>query len=164
MVTYIVSSDTQVILNLLRHFVFLNLLDLKCYNRLMKPTFQVTLDGVKPWPSLSKDALDYLRSCHICQIKSPSGKDHPAPYQSMPLIVEPFSRVVIDLVGPLPLSSNRFEYILTLIDVATRYAEAVLLKRITAIDVADRLFSIFTRLGFPLRYNRIMVHNSFQVC
>ncbi|GFO24726.1 gypsy retrotransposon integrase-like protein 1 [Plakobranchus ocellatus] len=68
----------------------------------------------------------------------------------MSLIVQPFSRVVIDLVGPLPLSSNRFDYILTLIDVATRYAEAVPLKRIAAIDVADGLFSIFTRLGFPL--------------
>ncbi|GFO22854.1 Pol polyprotein [Plakobranchus ocellatus] len=42
------------------------------------------------------------------------------------------------------------EYILTLIDVAIRYAETVPLKRITAIDVADELFSIFTRLGFPL--------------
>ncbi|GFO24204.1 hypothetical protein PoB_005070900 [Plakobranchus ocellatus] len=50
MVTYIVSSNTQVILTLLRHFVFLNLLDLKYCNQLMKPTFQVTLNGVKPWP------------------------------------------------------------------------------------------------------------------
>ncbi|GFN80189.1 Pol polyprotein [Plakobranchus ocellatus] len=68
----------------------------------------------------------------------------------MPLILEPFCRVVIDLAGLLPLSSNRFEYILILIDVATCYAEAVPLKRITATDVAGGLFSIFTRLGFSL--------------
>ncbi|GFN80809.1 Zinc finger protein [Plakobranchus ocellatus] len=37
------------------------------------------------------NALDYVRSCHVCQIKSPSGRDRSAPYQPMPLIVEPFS-------------------------------------------------------------------------
>ncbi|GFN88224.1 RNA-directed DNA polymerase from mobile element jockey [Plakobranchus ocellatus] len=44
MVTYVLSSDTQVILILLRLFVFRNLLDLKYCRRIMKPTFQVTLD------------------------------------------------------------------------------------------------------------------------
>ncbi|GFO18500.1 gypsy retrotransposon integrase 1 [Plakobranchus ocellatus] len=80
-----------------------------------------TLANIKEyfsWPGLSKDVLDYVRFCRVCQIKSPSGRDRPAPYQPMPLIVQPFSRVVIDLVGPLPLSNNRSEYILTLIDVA----------------------------------------------
>ncbi|GFO28338.1 Pol polyprotein [Plakobranchus ocellatus] len=56
---------------------------------------------------------------------------------------------MIDLVGPLPLSSDRYEYLLTLVDVCTRWAEAVPLRRITAKDVAEALFSIFVRLGFP---------------
>ncbi|GFO14076.1 Pol polyprotein [Plakobranchus ocellatus] len=56
---------------------------------------------------------------------------------------------MIDLVGPLPLSSDRYEYLLTLVDVSTRWAEAVPLRRITAKHVAEALFSIFVRLGFP---------------
>ncbi|GFO41582.1 gypsy retrotransposon integrase 1 [Plakobranchus ocellatus] len=48
-----------------------------------------TLANIKEyfsWPGLSKDALDYVRSCHVCQIKSPSGTDRPPPYQPLPLI------------------------------------------------------------------------------
>ncbi|GFO00769.1 Pol polyprotein [Plakobranchus ocellatus] len=56
---------------------------------------------------------------------------------------------MIDLVGPLPLSSDRYEYLLTLVDVSTRWAEAIPLRRITAKDEAEALFSIFVRLGFP---------------
>ncbi|GFO08716.1 Pol polyprotein [Plakobranchus ocellatus] len=56
---------------------------------------------------------------------------------------------MIDLVGPLPLSSDRYEYLLTLVDASTRWAEAVSLRRIMAKDVAEALFSIFVRLGFP---------------
>ncbi|GFO43713.1 hypothetical protein PoB_007021800 [Plakobranchus ocellatus] len=56
---------------------------------------------------------------------------------------------MIDLVGPLPLSSDRYEYLLTLVDVSTRWTEAVPLRRITAKDVAEALFSIFVRFGFP---------------
>ncbi|GFR93018.1 Gypsy retrotransposon integrase-like protein 1 [Elysia marginata] len=67
----------------------------------------------------------------------------------MPIIEEPFQRVVIDLVGPLPVTSGRHEYIITMVDVATRWAEATPLRRTTAKDKADALFDIFTRVGFP---------------
>ncbi|GFO05646.1 scan domain-containing protein 3 [Plakobranchus ocellatus] len=114
--------------------------------------FRKTLATIKSefsWPGLSTDTLSFVRSCHICQVKAPIGRDKPAPFQTMPIIFEPFSRVVIDLVGPLPVSSNRYEYILTVVDVATRFADAVPLRSITAKNVGENLFSIFTRLGFP---------------
>ncbi|GFN75504.1 Pol polyprotein [Plakobranchus ocellatus] len=85
----------------------------------------------------------------MCAIKPRTGRDRPALFQPVPIVGEPFERVIIDLVGPLPLSSDRYEYLLTLVDVSTRWAEAVLLRRITAKDVAEALFSIFVRLGFP---------------
>ena len=68
----------------------------------------------------------------------------------MPLITTPFHRVAIDLVGPLsPPSSQSHRYILTIIDVATRYPEAVPLKDVSAISVAEALLTIFSRMGFP---------------
>ncbi|GFO14504.1 gypsy retrotransposon integrase-like protein 1 [Plakobranchus ocellatus] len=114
--------------------------------------FRKTLATIKSefsWPGLSTDTLTFVRSCHICQVKAPIGRDKPAPFQTIPIISEPFSRLVIDLVGPLPVSSNRYEYILTVVDVATRFADAVPLRSITAKNVGENLFSIFTRLGFP---------------
>ena len=68
----------------------------------------------------------------------------------MPLIDKPFKRVSIDLVGPIgPSSEDGHRYILTLVDFATRYPEAVPLKNIDTETVAEALVDIFSRLGVP---------------
>ena len=52
-----------------------------------------------------------------------------APLQQMPLIDLPFKRVAVDIVGLIhPPSEAGHQYILTLVDYATRYSEAVPLK------------------------------------
>ncbi|GFN77396.1 Pol polyprotein [Plakobranchus ocellatus] len=114
--------------------------------------FRKTLSAIRTqfsWSGECSDVKNYTTSCHFCQIKTRTGRDRPAPFQAVPIVSEPFERVMIDLVGPLPLSSDRYEYLLTLVDVSTHWAEAVPLRRITAKDVAKALFSIFVRLGFP---------------
>ena len=56
----------------------------------------------------------------------------------MPLIDTPFKRVAVDIVGPIaPPSEAGHRYILTLVDYATRYPEAVPLKKITTEAVAE---------------------------
>ena len=66
----------------------------------------------------------------------------------MPLIDTSFKRVAIDLVGPIrPPSEEGHRYILTLVDFATRYPEAVPLKTIDTETVAEALVNIFSRLG-----------------
>ena len=56
----------------------------------------------------------------------------------MPLIDTPFNRVVVDIVGLIaPLSEAGHRYILTLVDYATRYPEAVPLKKITTETVDE---------------------------
>ena len=68
----------------------------------------------------------------------------------MPLIDKPFKRVAIDLVGPISLPSEEgHRYIMTLVDFATRYPEAVPLKAIDTETVAEALVVIFSRLGVP---------------
>ncbi|GFO31661.1 gypsy retrotransposon integrase-like protein 1 [Plakobranchus ocellatus] len=114
--------------------------------------FRKTLSAIRDyfsWPGVCSDVKNYITSCHLCQIKPRTGRDQPAPFQQVPIVGEPFERVVIDLVGPLPVSCDKYEYLLTLVDVSTRWAEAVPQRKITAKDVAGALFSIFTRLGFP---------------
>ncbi|GFO40671.1 reverse transcriptase [Plakobranchus ocellatus] len=114
--------------------------------------FRKTLSATRDyfsWPGVCSDVKNYTTSCHLCQIKPRTGRDRPALFQPVPIVGEPFERVIIELVGPLPLSSDKYEYLLTLVDVSTRWAEAVPLCRITAKDVAEALFSIFVRLGFP---------------
>jgi len=102
------------------------------------------------WPGVSADVSKYVHTCDICQKTVSRGKVPPVPLASMPLISTPFQKVAIDLVGPLsPPSEEGHRYILTLIDLATRFPEAVPLKDISSVAVAEALLSIFARLGFP---------------
>ena len=79
-----------------------------------------------------------------------------APLGDMPLIDQPFKRVAIDLVVPLaPASDKGHRNILTLVDYATRYPEAVPLKNIDTETVAAALLDMYNRVGVPeevLRY------------
>lgn len=62
----------------------------------------------------------------------------------MPIITEQFSKVVVDIVGPLERVSDGNKYLLTLVDFATRWPEAVSLKNIETETVAEALLNIFT--------------------
>ena len=74
----------------------------------------------------------------------------PVPMTKLPVITTPFDRVAIDLVGPIsPVSSGGHRYILTMIDYATSFPEAVAMKEITSIAVAEALIPIFSRVGIP---------------
>lgn len=102
------------------------------------------------WPGVSADVRRYVHTCDICQKTTPKGRIPPVPLATMPTVSTPFEKVAIDLVGPLsPPSEQGHRYILTLIDVATRFPEAVPMKDISSISVAEALMSIFARLGFP---------------
>ena len=68
----------------------------------------------------------------------------------MPRIDVPFRRVATYLIGPLkPVTYNKNRFILTLVDYATRYPEAVPLASIDTETVAEALVSIFSRVGIP---------------
>ncbi|PIK39424.1 hypothetical protein BSL78_23736 [Apostichopus japonicus] len=68
----------------------------------------------------------------------------------MPLIDTPFKRVAVDIVGPIsPTSKHGNRYILTLVDYATGFPEAVPLRNIDTERVAEALVDIFSRVGVP---------------
>ena len=72
------------------------------------------------------------------------------PLGKPPLINTPSKRVTINIVGPIePHFEKRIRYILTMIDYATRYTEAVALPSIETERVAEALFEMFSRVGIP---------------
>ena len=64
-------------------------------------------------------------------------------------IDEPFERVAMDIVGPLPRSRMGNRYILVLCDYVTRYPETVPLCCIDAEHMAEELMRVFSRVGIP---------------
>ena len=102
------------------------------------------------WPGLRQDVIRFCRSCDVCQRTVKRDSVRKVPLGSMPLIDTPFKRVAVDIVGPIaPPSEAGHRYILTLVDYATRYPEAVPLKKITTEAVAEALLDIYSRVGIP---------------
>ncbi|XP_069995401.1 uncharacterized protein [Penaeus vannamei] len=112
-----------------------------------------TLDRIQAeffWPGMGQEISRLVRSCDICQKTSDRGRVKPAPLKPMPLISEPFERVAVDIVGPIhPRASDGCKYILTLVDFSTRWPEAVPLRNIDAVTVAEAMVEIFCRIGIP---------------
>ena len=100
------------------------------------------------WPTLFRDVEQFCKSCINCQ-KSGNRKVPKVPLIPLPVISEPFTRIAMDIVGPLPRSSAGHKYILVMCDYATRYPEAVLLRSIDAEHVAEELIKLFARVGIP---------------
>ena len=102
------------------------------------------------WPGLNDDVARFCRTCDICQKTESKGKTAKVPLQKMPLIETPFKRVAVDLIGPIyPSSEKGYRYILSMVDYATRYPDAVPLKNIDTETVAEALLDMYSRLGFP---------------
>ena len=112
-----------------------------------------TLDRIQSsfyWTGIRNDVKRFCRSCDVCQKTVDRGKARRVPLQQMPVIETPFKRVAVDLIGPIhPPSKEGHRYVLTLVDYATRYPEAIALKSITTEAVAEALVTIYNRVGLP---------------
>ena len=94
--------------------------------------------------------LEYCRTCHVCQIMGKPNQIIPcAPLCPIPVVGEPFDRIVVDCVGPLPKTRSGNQFLLTIMCSATRYPKAVPLRNITAKSVTKALIKFFTTFGLP---------------
>jgi hypothetical protein len=64
-----------------------------------------------------------------------------------PIIREPFSKIAIDIAGPLSRTKKGNKYIVIVIDEGTRYPEAFPLPSIEAERIAQSLIQLFSRVG-----------------
>lgn len=112
------------------------------------------------WPGIGADVERFCKSCEACQKFTHKGRVKPVPMSNMPLMSEPFSKFAIDLIGPIaPMSNRKHKYILTIIDCATRFPEAIPLREIDTISIAESLVEVFSRVGVP---NEILSDNGSQ--
>ena len=100
------------------------------------------------WPSLFKDAHQFVSTCDKCQrMGSISKRDEP-PMRTI-LEVELFDLWGMDLMGPFPSSFNNL-YILLTVDYVSKWVEAIPTRTNDASMVVKFLRShIFTRFNTP---------------
>ena len=65
------------------------------------------------WPNVFKDVADYCRCCVECQ-KSMGRRESRAPLIPLLVVSEPFERIAMDIVGPVPRSRHGYCYILVI--------------------------------------------------
>lgn len=113
----------------------------KTYNRIKKRFY---------WPNMNKDIQDYINACEPCARRKTPNHLKPAPLQKFSIPREPFYRIAMDIVGPLPVTYKGNKYILTVQDALTKYVEAFPLPDQTAPTVAKAFVKgIILRHGTP---------------
>jgi len=101
------------------------------------------------WPTMLKDAEDYVNLCDKCQRH---GDMHLAPPTELTSLVspQPFAWWGIDLLGPFPKAAGQLRYLVVAIDYSTKWIETEPLAQITAKNVLCFFKrNILARFGVP---------------
>ena len=78
------------------------------------------------WPGLYEDVKRFCAKCESCALRKPRTLfKKKAPLQFFPAIEGPFVTVALDLVGPLPMTANGNKWILSFIDLFSKYPETI---------------------------------------
>ena len=102
------------------------------------------------FPGFSEFLRDYIVNCQTCQQVKPIRQAQLTPplQQVMSEVELPGDMMQIDLVGKLDATMSGFKFILTGIDVFTRYLFAIPLRKVDAVSVAKALMSIFLKHSY----------------
>ncbi|GJT37633.1 reverse transcriptase domain-containing protein [Tanacetum coccineum] len=99
------------------------------------------------WPTIYKDAHDFVTRCDICQRQGKISQRDEMPQNSIQ-VCEIFDIWGIDFMGPFP-SSRGNKYILVAVDYLSKWVEAKALPTNDARVVCKFLKSLFARFGAP---------------
>ena len=76
---------------------------------------QRTYDRLKMyviWPGMFHDVEEYIRKCDICQKNKFTSPYIKAPFQETDTQYQPWDKLYLDIVGPLPMTDEGYKYIL----------------------------------------------------
>ena len=104
------------------------------------------------WLGQRKDVEEWCRQCKVCASRK-SPFTHPkAPMQTY-TSTNPMDRVVMDILGPLPVTPRGNRYILTIADYFTEWTEAYPMQDMEAPTVANIFYNFVCRFGAPVYLN-----------
>ena len=101
---------------------------------------QRTYDRLKlhvTWPGMFHDVEDYITRCKICQKNKFTGPYIQASFQETDTQFQPWEKLYLDIVGPLPMTEEGHKYMLTCQDNLSKYLFAIPMLTQTAEEVAD---------------------------
>ncbi|GJS83112.1 reverse transcriptase domain-containing protein [Tanacetum coccineum] len=99
------------------------------------------------WPTIYKDAYEFVKTCDACQKQGKISQRDEMPQNAIQ-VCEIFDLWGIDFMGPFP-SSKGNKYILVAVDYLSKWVEAKALPTNDARVVVKFLKSLFSRFGAP---------------
>ena len=83
------------------------------------------------WDTMKKDIRAYVRACPSCQINKTNFRPTKQPMEITTTADQPFERLALDVVGPLPLTETGNKFILTMQDDLTKFSfEALIIAKV----------------------------------
>lgn len=102
------------------------------------------------WPGMHQDVAKWAKTCIACQ-RSKIQRHTSSEVATFPSSGR-FEHIHVDIVGPLPTTSQGQRYLLTVIDRQTRWPEAFAIEEMTAETIAKMLYEgWFSRYGCPTK-------------
>lgn len=102
------------------------------------------------WPGMTSQIVNYVGSCNDCGQRKKPAKFIRPPLMPLEVAEAAFSRVAMDIIGPLPKTEKGNTHILVMCDYLTRYTEAWPLSSTDAKTIANVLFEkVICRYGPP---------------
>ena len=101
------------------------------------------------WPGVYTDIREYCRTCETCQKIGKGGSIMKAPMEKPPIIDHPFSRLSIDVAGPLPQTKRGNRFVIAIVDHGTRWAETYPVPNHQATTVVQCLCDFMSHYGIP---------------
>lgn len=102
------------------------------------------------WPGMYQDVVNYVSACTTCRAYKHPNQPTIGTFGNPKVCRRPFQCISIDLVGPLPKSRQRNEYLLVVVCCFSKYCLLFPLTRATSATVAQRLEErVFLVHGIP---------------
>ncbi len=108
------------------------------------------LQALVYWPKMSLDVKTYVTNCpNLSALTNLNQRNQQVNY-SKTQTTRPWEMLGVDLMGPLPKSSQLNSYLLVFVDYYTKWVEIFPLRKATAGIVSKLMVKeIFTRWGVP---------------
>ena len=84
----------------------------------------------------------------VCQKAGPAVTTRD-PLHPVPIMKEPYKKMAMDVVGPLPHIKSGNKFLLVVMDYATKWPEAFTLRNVTTETVVHCLLEMTARIGMP---------------
>lgn len=111
-------------------------------------------------PKLPAQIQEYIKNCESCQANKPSTQNNKSTMGKFRDPKYPFRTIATDFIGPLPRSKQGHKYILTVVDMCTKFTLAFPLRNATGELLIKKLKDdVFLTYGVP---EKIICDNGSQ--